>query len=167
MGVTRSDIRLERATARDVPLVLQMIRALADYEKLADAVIATEEGLRQALFGPSPAAEVILAYAGREPAGFALFFFNFSTFLGTRGLYLEDLFVKPQFRGAGVGRRLLGELARLAIERGCGRVEWAVLDWNTPAIGFYERLGAQPMKDWTIFRVDGDRLARLAAGRPA
>jgi GNAT superfamily N-acetyltransferase len=158
-----SGVRLERAGARDVPLILELIRALAEYEKLASAVVATEETLREALFGPVPAAEVILAYVGDEAAGFALFFHNFSTFVGSRGLYLEDLFVKPAFRGKGIGKRLVAALARLAVERGCGRFEWAVLDWNTPAIGFYEKLGAQPMRDWTIYRISGAALRRLAS----
>jgi GNAT superfamily N-acetyltransferase len=156
-------IRIEPATAHDLPVILQMIRDLAEYERMADQVVATEAGLRDALFGATPGAEVLLAYADDRPAGFALFFHNFSTFLGRRGLYLEDLFVKPEFRGLGVGKRLLTALARIAVERGCGRFEWSVLDWNEPAIGFYKRLGARPMEDWTIFRVSGDALAALAA----
>jgi GNAT superfamily N-acetyltransferase len=121
--------------------------------------------LRDALFGPRPAAEVLIAYADDQPAGFALFFHNFSTFLGRRGLYLEDLFVTPEFRRLGIGRRLLAELAHLAIERGCGRFEWSVLNWNEPAIDFYRSLGAAPLADWTIFRMSGDALTRLAASR--
>ena len=156
-------IRIERATERDIPIILQFIRELADYERMLPDVVATEAGLREALFSTKPDAEVILAYAGDEAAGFALFFHNFSTFLGRRGLYLEDLFVKPSFRGHGIGKRLLVELARIAIARGCGRFEWAVLDWNEPAIGFYKSLGAQPMHDWTVFRVDGGALESLAA----
>ena len=140
-----------------------MIKGLADYEKMADEVVATEAGLREALFGPRPDAEVVIAYADSEPAGFALFFHNFSTFVGRRGLYLEDLFVKPSWRGHGVGKGLLMHLARLAVERGCGRFEWSVLDWNEPAIRFYESLGARPMAGWTIFRVTGEALARLGA----
>jgi GNAT superfamily N-acetyltransferase len=159
-----SGVRVERATERDVPLILQMIRDLAEYERMADQVVATEAGLREALFGARPGAEVILAYDGDQPAGFALFFHNFSTFVGRRGLYLEDLFVKPAFRGRGIGKRLLVELARIATARGCGRFEWAVLDWNEPAIGFYKKLGAQPMHDWTVFRVDGRALTELADG---
>jgi GNAT superfamily N-acetyltransferase len=155
-------VRIERATERDVPTILQMIRDLAVYERMSDQVVATEDGLRAALFDGSRAAEVILAYADDQPAGFALFFHNFSTFLGRRGLYLEDLFVKPEFRGAGIGKRLLVELARIAVERGCGRFEWSVLDWNAPAIGFYQKLGAVAMDDWTIFRVSGDALTRLS-----
>lgn len=156
-------IRIERATERDVPVVLQMIRDLAEYERMADQVVATEASLREALFTGRPDAEVLLAYADDRPAGFALFFHNFSTFVGRRGLYLEDLFVKPEFRGAGIGKRLLVELARIALERNCGRFEWSVLDWNEPAIGFYKKLGAVPLEEWTIFRVSGDALTRLAA----
>jgi GNAT superfamily N-acetyltransferase len=155
-------IRIERATERDVPAILQMIRELAEYERMSDQVVATEAGLREALFSGRRDAEVLLAYADDTPAGFALFFHNFSTFVGRRGLYLEDLFVKPELRGAGVGKRLLVELARIAVERGCGRFEWSVLDWNEPAIGFYKKLGAVPMEDWTIFRVSGEALTRLS-----
>jgi len=155
-------VRIERATERDVPTILQMIRDLAVYERMSDQVVATEDGLREALFVGTRDAEVILAFADDQPAGFALFFHNFSTFLGRRGLYLEDLFVKPEFRGAGIGKRLLVELARIAVERGCGRFEWSVLDWNEPAIGFYRKLGAVAMEDWTIFRVTGDALTRLS-----
>jgi GNAT superfamily N-acetyltransferase len=156
------DITIRPATADDVPLVLQFIKALGDYEKLAHDVVATEAGLRDALFGSRPDAEVVIAVAGDEPAGFALFFHNFSTFLGRRGLYLEDLFVKAEWRGHGVGKRLLIHLARLAVERNCGRFEWAVLDWNEPAIEFYRRLGAQPLHDWSVFRMTGDALHKLA-----
>jgi GNAT superfamily N-acetyltransferase len=156
-------VRIERATERDVSTILEMINALAVYERRSDQVVATEAGLREALFGPRPDAEVLIAYADGTPAGFALFFHNFSTFLGRRGLYLEDLFVKPEMRGSGIGKRLLAELARLAVERKCGRFEWAVLDWNEPAIGFYKKLGAEPMNEWTVFRVSGEALERLAA----
>ena len=155
-------VHVERATERDVPVILQMIRDLAEYERMLPDVVASEAGLREALFSAKPDAEVLIAYAGAEAAGFALFFHNFSTFVGRRGLYLEDLFVKPAFRGLGIGKRLLIELARIAIARGCGRFEWAVLDWNEPAIGFYKKLGAQPMGDWTVFRLAGDALQRLA-----
>jgi GNAT superfamily N-acetyltransferase len=158
------NIRIEPARERDVPLILELIRGLAEYERLADQCIATEARLREALFGAQPAAEVLLAYADDQPAGFALFFHNFSTFLGRRGLYLEDLFVKPEFRRLGIGRRLLAALARVAVERGCGRFEWSVLDWNAPAIEFYKRLGAKPLDEWTIFRVTGGALADLAGG---
>lgn len=156
-------IRIDRATERDVPVILQMIRDLAEYERMSDQVVATEAGLRESLFGERSDAEVLLAHADDKPAGFALFFHNFSTFVGRKGLYLEDLFVKPEFRGAGIGKRLLVELARIAVERRCGRFEWSVLDWNEPAIGFYRKLGAVPMNEWTIFRVTGDALAKLAA----
>ena len=154
--------RIEPASERDVPLILRLIKGLADYEKLADDVRATEDGLRSSLFGPHPAAEVVIAYAGDEAVGFALFFHNYSTFLAKRGLYLEDLFVLPEWRGRGAGRALLAHLARIATERECGRFEWSVLDWNEPAIRFYKSLGAQPMDEWTIFRVTGDSLRDLA-----
>ncbi|HEU5171621.1 MAG TPA: GNAT family N-acetyltransferase [Gemmatimonadales bacterium] len=156
-------VRIVPATEDQVPLILQFIRDLAEYERLSHQVVATEEGLRRSLFGRQRAAEVVFAYVGDEPAGFALFFHNYSTFLGQRGLYLEDLFVRPAYRGRGVGRRLLAYLARLALDRGCGRFEWWVLDWNAPAIAFYEKLGAKPMSDWTVYRLTGDALARLAA----
>ena len=156
-------LRIRSAVADDVPLILSFIRDLAEYEKLPHEVVATEELLRQALFGPRPFAEVIIATLGDEPVGFALFFHNFSTFLGLPGIYLEDLFVRPAARGQGVGRQLLIHLARLARERGCGRLEWAVLDWNEPAMKFYRGLGAIPKDDWTIFRLTGDALAKLAA----
>ena len=155
-------IEVVRATVSDVPVILQMIRDLAEYERMADEVVATEPGLRESLFGPRPDAEVLIAYTDEQPAGFALYFHNYSTFVGRRGLYLEDLFVKPAFRGRGIGKRLLVELARIAIDRGCGRFEWTVLDWNEPAIGFYKSLGARSMDAWRIFRVTGDALTRLA-----
>jgi GNAT superfamily N-acetyltransferase len=154
--------RIERATERDVPLILQLIKGLAVYEKLAHEVTATEAGLRGTLFGSRPAAEVIIGYTGDTPVGFALFFPNYSTFLGKPGLYLEDLFVLPEWRGHGFGRGLLTALAKIAVERGCGRFEWSVLDWNEPAIGFYKNLGARMMDGWSIFRVTGDALTRLA-----
>jgi GNAT superfamily N-acetyltransferase len=158
-----SSLTITPATEVDVPLILQMIKGLADYERLSHEVVATEESLRASLFGARPAAEVILAYDDRTPVGFALFFHNFSTFLGRPGLYLEDLFVIPAWRGRGVGRRLLGRLAAIAVERGCGRMEWSVLDWNESAIGFYERLGAHVLDDWRICRLTGDALSRAAA----
>jgi len=161
------NVRIESAQERDVPLILELIRGLAEYERLSDQVVATEVGLREALFGAQPSAEVIIAYADDRPAGFALFFHNFSTFLGRRGLYLEDLFVIPDFRRLGIGRRLLTELARIAVERGCGRFEWSVLDWNAPAIEFYKRLGARPLDDWTIFRVTDAALTRLSGSDSA
>jgi GNAT superfamily N-acetyltransferase len=148
----------------DVPIILRLIKALADYERLSDQVVATEESLRAQLFGDRPAAEVVLAYVDGTVAGFALFFHNFSTFLGRPGLYLEDLFVIPEWRGRGVGRKLLAHVAAVAVERQCGRMEWSVLDWNTSAIGFYERLGATLMKDWKLCRLTGDSLVRAASG---
>ena len=157
--------RIEPARERDVPLILQLIKGLADYEKLAHAVTATEETLHSSLFGQQPAAEVVIAYADEEAVGFALYFHNYSTFLAKRGLYLEDLFVLPAWRGRGAGRALLTHLARLAVERDCGRFEWSVLDWNAPAIEFYKKLGARPMDEWTVFRLTGDALARLASDR--
>jgi GNAT superfamily N-acetyltransferase len=152
------------AAPADVPDLLRLIRALAEYEKLAHLVVADEARLAAALFGERPAAEALIARAGGETgpaAGFALFFPTFSTFLGLRGLWLEDLFVVPEMRGRGLGRRLLTDLAALARARGCGRFEWSVLDWNTPAIGFYERMGATLLPEWRIARVTGDALARF------
>lgn len=154
-------ISVRRASEADVPAIFEMIRGLAEYEKLSHAVTATEELLRVTLFGERPAAEVLLAYLDCELAGFALFFPNYSTFLARPGIYLEDLFVKPHARGRGLGLALLREIARLAVERGCGRVEWSVLDWNEPSIGFYKKLGAVPMDDWTTFRLTGDALPEL------
>jgi GNAT superfamily N-acetyltransferase len=143
--------------------VLSFVRQLADYEKLTHMVTASEEGLRDALFGPHPGAEVLLAFAGGAPVGFAVYLHNFSTFLGRRGLWLEDIFVRPDSRGRGYGKALLLAVARIAHERGCGRFEWAALDWNTPAWEFYRALGATPLEDWTMFRVTGAALERLAA----
>ncbi len=160
------DLSLHMATEQDLPWILTFIKALAEYERLADAVVATEEGLRQSLFGPRTYAECVIARYQGEPAGFALFFHNFSTFLGRPGLYLEDLFVNPEFRGKGVGRALLQHLARLAKERNCGRLEWSVLDWNESAIGFYKSIGAVSLDEWTIYRLKGDALARLAMPDP-
>jgi GNAT superfamily N-acetyltransferase len=156
------NFQIKKATEQDVPLILFFIRQLAEYERLSHEAIMTEETLRQSLFGPRPAAEVLLGFFEDKPAGFAVFFHNFSTFLGRPGLYLEDLFVIPALRGRGFGRALLIELAKIARERKCGRFEWAVLDWNEPAIAFYKKLGAVPMSEWTIFRVTGDALERLA-----
>ena len=153
---------LRPATPDDSALVLRCIRGLAEYERLAHEVVATEDDVRASLFGPHPGAEVVLAFAGEELAGFALFFHSYSTFLARRGLYLEDLFVFPEFRGRGLGRRLLAHLARLAEERQCGRFEWAVLDWNTDAIRVYRQVGAEAKDEWTVFRLHGDALHRLA-----
>jgi len=154
--------RILPAKPGDTRHVLEMIQALADYEKLRHLCVATEAGLEQALFGERPAAEVVLGWEDAQPVAFALFFHNFSTFLGRKGLYLEDLFVRPDFRRRGYGRALLIHLARIAVERGCGRFEWAVLDWNAPALGFYASLGATVLSDWRITRVTGPALAKLA-----
>ena len=155
-------IQLRAAEEGDVPVIAELIRGLARYEKLADQVEMTDELLAISLFGERPYAEVVLAEEGGRPVGFALFFHNFSTFLGRPGIYLEDLFVVPEYRGRGIGRTLLAHLAGLAVERGCGRLEWAVLDWNRDAIGFYERLGARPNSEWTVYRLTGEALAGLA-----
>jgi len=161
-GAPAASLSIEKATAADVGLIRSFIRELADYERLLEQVVATEELLREQLFGEHPGAEVVIARWQGEPAGFALFFHNFSTFLGRRGLYLEDLFVRPAYRGHGVGRALLAFLSRTAMERGCGRLEWWVLDWNEPAIGFYKSIGAEPLDAWTTHRLMGDALGRLA-----
>ena len=156
-------ITLRTATRADIPQILAFIRGLAEYEKLAHEAVATPALLERHLFGDRPAAEVVIAEADGVPAGFALFFHSFSTFLGQPGLYLEDLFVLPSHRGLGLGKRLMVHLARLAVERGCGRFEWSVLDWNTPAIDFYRRLGALGLDAWTVQRVSGEALQALAA----
>ena len=156
-------LTLRSATIDDAPLVLTLIRGLADYERLAHEAVATEADIRESLFGSRPAAEVLIAETGGEPAGFALFFHNYSTFLGRRGLYLEDLFVFPAFRGRGIGRALMARLAQIAVERNCGRFEWWVLDWNEPSIRFYESLGARAMSDWTVYRLTGAPLEQLAS----
>ena len=157
-------IRIVPAQASDVPVILAMIKALADYEQLTHEVVATEDDLRQSLFGPRPAGEVVLAYAGDTPIGFALFFHNFSTFLGRHGLYLEDLFVVPEWRGKGVGKQLLAHIAAIAESRKCGRMEWAVLDWNESAIAFYRRMGAHVLDEWRLCRLTGHEL-RAASTR--
>ena len=157
-----TEFTIRPATQDDVPVVLRLIKALAAYEKLSDAVVASEAGLRDALFGTPRYAEVLIGYADGEAAGFALFFHNFSTFRGAPGVYLEDLFVEPQWRGHGLGRRLMAQVASLAIDRGCHRVEWMVLDWNDPAIKFYRHLGARPMDDWTLYRLSDGALNELA-----
>jgi len=156
-------IEILPAEPADVPLLLALITELAEYEKLRHEVVATEAAVNLALFGPRPSAEAIIARLGGEPAGFALYFHNFSTFLGKRGLYLEDLFVRPTYRGRAIGKALLKYLAGLALQRDCGRFEWAVLDWNRPARDFYEALGAQAKSDWIIHRISGDALRRLAS----
>jgi GNAT superfamily N-acetyltransferase len=162
-----SPFALRPATSGDVAVILSCIRGLAEYEKLAHEVVATEALLRDSLFGERPAAEVILAFDGDEPAGFALFFHSYSTFLARPGVYLEDLFVFPRFRGRGLGRQLLARLAQITIERGGGRLEWSVLDWNVDAIRFYQSVGAQAMTEWTVNRVTGDALRSLAASAVA
>jgi len=159
---TIENFQIRPAHVEDVPIILQLIRDLATYERAPNDVTATEEQLIEVLFGERPAAEVLLAFEGQSPVGFAVFFYNFSTWLGRPGLYLEDLFVKPERRGKGYGRALLVELAKIARDRGCGRMEWAVLDWNEPAIKFYRALGAKPMHEWTVFRLTRDEIARLA-----
>ena len=161
MNKGQSEFRIEPATEREVPVILRLIKALAEYERLSHKVVATEDKLRLSLFGPHPVAEVVIAYAGEEPAGYAVFFPIYSTFLAQPGLYLEDLFVEPHWRGRGLGRKLLGHVAGVAAARGCGRLDWSVLDWNEPAIRFYRRIGAEPVEEWSIFRLAGDALRRL------
>jgi GNAT superfamily N-acetyltransferase len=157
-----ADFQIRPAHVEDVPIILELIRDLATYERAPHEVTATEEQLVDVLFGKRPAAEVLLAFEKESPVGFAVYFYNFSTWLGRAGLYLEDLFVKPEKRGKGYGRALLVELAKIARDRGCGRMEWAVLDWNEPAIKFYRTLGAKPMDEWTVFRLTGEEIAKLA-----
>lgn len=157
-------LAIRPATAADLPLIAQLIRDLAEYEKLAHEVRFDEAVLGAKLFGPRPYAEVVIGEVDGVPQGFALFFHNFSTFEGRPGIYLEDLFVRPEARGAGLGKALLSHLAALALERDCARLEWSVLDWNEPAIGFYRKLGARLMDEWTVMRVDGAALAQLGAG---
>ena len=158
-----SDLAIRFCSPHDVPTILSFIRALARYEKLEDQVVADEAKLRATLFGDRPAAEVLLAEVDRKPVGFALFFTSYSTFLAQPGLYLEDLFVDPPFRGYGIGKALLVHLAQIAVEKGCTRYQWQVLDWNEPAIKFYEAMGARVLKEWLPVRIDGEGLARLAA----
>jgi GNAT superfamily N-acetyltransferase len=155
-------IEIRAATPDDVPLIFALIGELAAYEKLSHEVVATEQQIRATLFGDRAVAEVLIASLDGTPVGFALFFPNYSTFLGRPGLYLEDLFVRPEARGFGAGRELLEHLARLAVDRGWGRLEWRVLDWNEPSIAFYRKLGAEPLEDWTVFRVTGEALKKLA-----
>jgi len=157
-------VTLRAATPDDVTLIRELIEGLADYERLRHECVATDASLRETLFGARPYAEVVIADVDGSAAGFALFFHNYSTFLAKPGIYLEDLFVRPEQRGRGVGKALLQRLAQLAVERGCGRLEWSVLDWNADAIGFYRSLGARPQDEWTVFRVTGDALTQLASG---
>jgi GNAT superfamily N-acetyltransferase len=158
----KGNFSIREAIVADVPIILELIRALATYERAPHDVTATEKGLAEVLFGEKPAAEVLLAFENEIAVGFAVFFHNFSTWLGRPGVYLEDLFVRPEDRGKGYGRALLIQLAKIARNRGCGRMEWAVLDWNEPAIEFYRKLGAKPMDEWTVFRLTGDGIAKLA-----
>lgn len=162
LSTTAPNLQLRFATESDVGLILELIKGLAEYEKLSHEVVADETALQATLFGERKAAEIIIADYEGEPAGFALFFHNYSTFLAKPGLYLEDLFVKPEFRGRGIGKELLICLARIAVERDCGRFEWSVLDWNEPAIRFYKSIGGQLMDEWQIFRVTGEALTKLA-----
>jgi GNAT superfamily N-acetyltransferase len=155
-------LRVAPAAESDVALILSFVRKLAEYEKLSHLVVATEDNIREHVFGANPVAEVLLAYWDEEPAGFALYLRNFSTFLGQPGIYLEDLFVEPEHRGKGIGKALLARLAKITVERGYGRLEWAVLDWNTPSIEFYRSLGATPLDEWTAYRLTGAALDRLA-----
>ena len=157
-------ISIRPASAADLPLIAQLIRDLAEYERLAHEVRFDDEVLAAKLFGPRPYAEVVIGEIDGAAQGFALFFHNFSTFEGCPGIYLEDLFVRPDARGSGLGKALLSHLAALAVERDCARLEWSVLDWNEPAIGFYKKLGARLMDEWTVMRVDGDALTQLGAG---
>lgn len=162
MSASSVAIRIVPATERDVPLIVSFIHRLAEYERLGELCVATEERIRRTLFEGAPAAEVLLAYDGEEPVGFSLFFHNYSTFLGQRGLFLEDLFVIPEARGKSVGYALLSALAKIAINRDCGRMEWQVLDWNQLAIDFYLRIGAMPLEGWDTYRLTGEPLNRLA-----
>ena|SRR5579859_4045591 len=164
MSAAPGVLTIRSATAADVPVVLGFIRELAVYEHLEHEVVATEADVRAALFGPRPFAEVALACLDGAPVGFALYFHNFSTFMGKPGIYLEDLYVRPEARGLGAGKRLLAWLARTALERGCARLDWAVLDWNEHSIGFYRSLGAIDQSEWTTYRLTGEALERLAVG---
>lgn len=163
MPAASENLRITSAQPDQVHLVVSFVRKLAEYEKLAHEVVADEKLIQEALFGARPSAEVVLAFLDDEPVGFAVFFTNFSTFAGRPGIYLEDLFVDSEARGKGIGKALLRHLAQLAVKRGCARLEWAVLDWNTPSIDFYERLGARRLDDWTVYRLTGPALQALAS----
>ena len=158
------DLQIRPATEDDVPVILDLVKKLASYERLSREVAATEEDFRSALFGPNRVAEALLAFSGSEPVGFALYFTTFSTFVGRPGIYLEDIFVEPGYRGQGIGAALLARIAKIARDRNCGRVEWSVLTWNQPAIEFYERKGAERMEEWRMFRLAGAALEKLASG---
>ena len=160
--MNKTTFKIRDATVADIPIILQLIRDLATYERAPNDVVATEKGLHEVLFGAEPAAKVVIAFENTEPVGFAVYFFNFSTWLGRPGLYLEDLFVKPEMRGRGYGRALLVHLAKIARDHNCGRMEWAVLTWNEPAIQFYNKLGAGSLDDWRVFRLTSDGIGRLA-----
>jgi GNAT superfamily N-acetyltransferase len=157
----QNEIRIRDATEHDAPLILRFIQGLAEYERLP--IVADERSVRDMILSSEPRTHVLIAYCDNQPAGFALWFHNYSTFLARRGLYLEDLFVLPEWRGRGVGRSLLTHLARIAVSRRCGRMEWSVLNWNEPAIAFYQKLGAEALADWTVYRLSGDPLAKLAS----
>ena len=156
-------LRIEPATERDLPAIVHLVRQLARYEKLEHAMVASQDDFRQALFEAERSAHALMAFADDAPVGFALYFYNFSTFLGKRGIYLEDIYVEPEYRGRGIGSALLKRLARIGKEQNCGRMEWSVLTWNQPSIDFYHRLGAATLDDWRIFRLHGEPLERLAA----
>jgi GNAT superfamily N-acetyltransferase len=155
-------LKIERATEQDIPAIMRLVRQLAEYEKLAHDVVSSEVDFRRALFGPQRNVEALIAFADSSPVGFALYFYNFSTFLGKRGIYLEDLFVEPEYRGQGIGQALLRHLARIAKDEDCGRMEWSVLTWNQPSIDFYHRLDAVTLEDWRTFRLSGEALDRPA-----
>lgn len=165
MPVTDEELTLKKAVPEDIPLILSLIKEIADYEKLSHEVTATEETLQNSLFGKGANTEVIIAYYNNNPAGYAVFFHNFSTFIGKNGLYLEDIYIKPELRGEGIGSKIFKYLINLAVERDCGRMEWAVLNWNTPAINFYKKLGAAPMEEWTVYRLTEEKLHELASGK--
>ena len=160
--MNKRNFEIRDATIADIPIILQLICDLATYERAPNDVVATKEGLHEVLFGAEPAAKVVIAFENTEPVGFAVYFFNFSTWLGRPGLYLEDLFVKPEMRGRGYGRALLVHLAKIARDHNCGRMEWAVLTWNEPAIQFYKKLAAVSLDEWRVFRLTSDGIGRLA-----
>ncbi|GAB6282389.1 MAG: GNAT family N-acetyltransferase [Ignavibacterium sp.] len=159
------DIRIINAEEKDIPLILSFIKEIAEYEKLSDEVIATEQSLRQSLFSNKPNAEVIFAYLDNIPIAYAVYFYNFSTFLGKKGLYLEDIFVKPEFRSKGIGKKLFLYLVELAVKNNCGRFEWAVLNWNESAIQFYKKFGAEPLTEWTTFRLSENNMKEILEKR--